>query len=229
MRQKTCKNKTHAPIRGVYLFYLVNRVVLLIVFGLFLQHAAGQKVIKKSLLNTNTSHIQIDTNNFFEVVVNTSSEHEIVLEAFIDGEYQKDLGLEIAEYGNTVMVSAAFQPHFSFPNDKLSAHKVISISLHVLIPEFKEVYLFGTSANITVEGYYKNLKVSLNDGRCIIKEVGENVVATTQSGAISLEIGSGKIIADSKYGTIDQEDIPDGNDQYALHSATGNISIKKSK
>ena len=207
----------------------MNRVVLLIVFGLFLQHVAGQKVIKKSLLNTNTSHIQIDTNNFFEVIVNTSPAHEIVLEAFIDGEYQKDLGLEIEEYGNTVMVSAAFQPHFSFPNDKLSAHKVISISLHVQIPEFKEVHLFGTSSNITVEGHYKNLKVSLDDGRCIIKEVGENVVAITQSGAISLEIGSGKIIADSKYGTIDQEDIPDGNDQYALHSATGNISIKKSK
>lgn len=229
MRQKICKNKKHAPFRGVYLFYLVNRIVLLIVVGLFLQHVAGQKVIKKSLLNSNTSHIQLDTNNFFEVVVNTSSAQEIVLKAFIDGEYQKDLGLEIAEYGNTVMISAAFQPHFSFPNDKLSAHKLISISLHVQIPEFKEVFLFGTSANITVEGFFKNLKVSLNDGRCTIKDVGENVVATTQSGPISLEIGSGKIKVESKYGTIDQEDIPDGNDQYALHSATGNISIRKSK
>jgi len=207
----------------------VKQLLFLLLLTLNLLSCFGQKFVKKSVVSQGTTSIQLDTSNFFEVQVGTTRENEIVLEATMEGEYEKDLGLEISEAGNTLMVSAAFQPHFVAPNDKLSAHKVISISLTVLIPENMDVSVYGTSANVFIEGQYKHLKVALNDGRCTIKEGGENVEATTQSGPISLEIASGTILAETKYGSIDKQYVPVGNDQYSLHSTTGNISIRQSK
>ncbi|NNJ88446.1 MAG: hypothetical protein HKP53_03520 [Eudoraea sp.] len=189
----------------------------------------GQKTVKKVFLNPHVTSIQIDTNHFFEVQVETSREKTMVLEASIEGEYQKDLALEVSENGNTLHVAGEFQPYFNDPNDKLSAHKVVSISLHIRIPENKEVYLYGSSSNVMVEGNYKDLKVVLNDGQCTIKEVGQKVSATTRSGPISLIIASGTIKAMSKYGSIAKEYIPKGNEQFNLSSTTGNITITQAR
>jgi hypothetical protein len=189
----------------------------------------GQKIVKKVFLNPHLTSIQVDTNLFFEVKVETSQEKEMVLEAFMEGEYQKDLALEITENGNTLFVAGKFQPYFNVPNDKLSAHKVVSISLYIRIPENKEVFLYGNSSNVTVEGNYKDLRVVLNDGKCTIREGGQKVSATTQSGPISLIIHSGTIMAKSKYGRVAKEHIPKGNERFNLSSTTGNITITQAR
>ncbi len=189
----------------------------------------GQKTVKKVFLTPHVTAIQIDTRLFFEVNVETSQEKEMVLEASMEGEYQKELGIVITENGNTIFVSAEFQPYFSAPNDKLSAHKVVSISLNVSIPENKEVSIYGNSSHVAVEGKYKDLRVVLNDGKCSIREVGQKVSATTQSGPISLEIASGRVKAMTKYGSISEEHIPNGSEQYQLQSTSGNITITQAK
>ncbi|WP_297764059.1 DUF4097 family beta strand repeat-containing protein [uncultured Muriicola sp.] len=189
----------------------------------------GQKTVKKLFLNPDVTSIQIDTNLFFDVKVETSQEEALVLEASIEGEYQKDLALEITENGKTLFVAGKFQPYFNDPNDKLSAHKVVSISLYIRVPENKEVYLYGSSSNVMVEGNYKDLRVVLNDGKCTIREGGQKVSATTQSGPISLIIASGTVKALSKYGSISKEHIPKGNELFNLTSTTGNITITQAK
>lgn len=153
----------------------------------------------------------------------------MVLEASMEGEYQKDLALEVTENGNTLFVAGKFQPYFNDPNDKLSAHKVVSISLYISVPENKEVYLFGNSSNVMVEGNFKELNVVLNDGKCTIREGGKKVSATTQSGPISLIIASGTVTARSKYGNIAKEQIPKGNERFNLVSTTGNITITQAR
>ncbi len=189
----------------------------------------GQKTVKKVFLNPDVTSIQIDTNLFFDVKVETSQEKALVLEASMEGEYQKDLALEITENGNTLLVAGKFQPYFNDPNDKLSAHKVVSISLYIRVPENKEVYLYGNSSNVMAEGNYKDLRVVLNDGKCTIREGGQKVSATTQSGPISLIIASGTVKAISKYGSIAKEQIPKGDELFNLSSTTGNITITQAK
>jgi hypothetical protein len=204
-----------------FAFFLISMVMLCPAFG--------QKTIKKVFLSPHVTAIQINTALFFEVTVVTTKEKELVLEASLEGEYQKDLGIEVTENGNTLLVAGQFQPYFNPPNDKLSAHKVVSISLHVEVPENKEVFLYGGSANIQAEGNYKELKVVLNDGTCTFGDVGRKLSATTQSGPINLAIARGKIKATSKYGTVAKDMIPDGDTQYELSSTTGNITIKKAR
>lgn len=217
------------PILGCLHNCNVRHITFLLFTILALNLGFGQKTVKKLFLNPHITSIQIDTNLFFEVKVVTSQKEAMVLEASMEGEYQEDLGLEITENGNTLLVAGKFQPYFNIPNDKLSAHKVVSISLYIRIPENKELYVYGSSSNVMVEGNYKDLKVVLNDGKCTIREGGKKVSATTRSGPISLIIASGTGKAMSKYGSVSKERIPKGNERYKLLSTTGNITITQAK
>ncbi|MGP1991973.1 hypothetical protein D9V96_008815 [Zobellia laminariae] len=190
---------------------------------------AAQKVVKKTLINDAVTAINIDVNSCYKLVLETSESHEMSVEAVIDGEYKKDLLLSIKEEGTSIMISSGFQPNFKNPNDKLSAHKVISISLKIMLPRHKYVTVFGRSCNVIAEGDYNGLDVSLNDGNCELFNVSEIVKVHTQSGGIWVHALNADIDAISKYGKITKEDIPKGGAKYTLTSVTGNIRINKTE
>lgn len=194
---------------------------------LTLQILYAQKVIKKSIVNTDISHIQIDAKNCFGIDLSTSDSDELIIEAQIDGEYEKDLLLNISEKGSTIVVSADFQPNFINPNDKLSAHKVISVALKVILPKQKDVHVFGTNCNVVASGIYDFLKVSLNDGRCDLTYVSEAVEVITQSGHISAKYSQATIRAKSKYGKVIGTISKKGNSDYNLSTVTGDILLKR--
>ena len=78
--------------------------------------------------------------NCFKVEFHTGDGNEINIEAEIEGEYSQDLDLKVNTNGTTVLIEAGFAPSFENPNDKLSAHKVVSILLKITIPYFKKLY-----------------------------------------------------------------------------------------
>lgn len=214
------------PGKGRFHISLVKNYVFLIILCLGLKSASGQKVVRKVLLLPHITHIQIDASSLAQVELATISGADLSLRAIIEGEYRKDLAIELIEEGNTLRVNAALQPYFKIPNDKLSAHKVIAISLYIEVPEDKFVSLFGTSAQVTARGIYRELEVVLSDGQCALKDLMDNVRVTTQSGNINLETVSGTINAKTKYGTVKQDKIPEGLSNYHLQSNSGNIRIK---
>ncbi|MEZ2413523.1 DUF4097 family beta strand repeat-containing protein [Muriicola sp. E247] len=188
--------------------------------------ASGQKVVRKVLILPHITHIQIDASYLALVELITTPGADLNLQAVIEGEYRKDLAIELQEEGNTLRVTAALQPFFKIPNDKLSAHKVIAISLYIEVPEDKFVSLYGTNTQVRARGIYKELEVVLSDGQCTLKDPKDNVRVTTQSGNIDLETASGTINLNSKYGTVIQDNIPEGRSNYHLQSNSGNITIK---
>lgn len=198
-----------------------------LVLLLTLQIANAQKAIKKSIVNSKISHIQIDVNNCFEIDLATSDSEEMIIEAKIDGEYEKDLLLSVSEKGSTIIISAGFQPNFVNPNDKLSAHKVVSIALKVLLPKQKNVHVFGTNCNVLVSGSYKFLKVSLNEGRCDLLDVDDTVEVKTQSGQIKASYSDASIHASSKYGKVLGNTSEKGNNSFNLSTVTGDIVLKR--
>jgi len=198
------------------------------IFLLFtLNSLTAQKVVKKTIVDSTISSIQIDTANCFEVEVNTGSSDEIIVEAAIDGEYRRDLVLNVREEGTSVFVDAGFRQDFENPNDKLSAHKVVSIALAIKLPEHKIVRIFGTNTNVTNAGVYEDLKITLNDGTTYLNQVAGIVEVTSQSGNIFVESKSAEIYTKSKYGVINGDLIPKGNNKYVLNTVTGNIHLKR--
>jgi len=190
---------------------------------------AAQKVVKKTYVNANNDYIQIDSNNCYQVDLTTASGDELSVEAIIDGEYKKDLVVNIEQEGQTILVNTGFQPNFIFPNDKLSAHKVVSIRLHITLPEYHDIRLYGTSSHVNATGNYKNLKVDLADGVCELRNIGENVQVKTQRGTIYLFTDKGDILATSAYGTVSGSSIPSGDSVYDLRSVEGDIHLKKTE
>lgn len=205
----------------------MNKVGLIICYFLFCNLASAQKIVKKSIVSPNTSLIQIDATRCFQLFLENSDSDEIWVEAVIDGEYRKDLSVNIKEEGTTIIISAGFQPSFVNPNDKLSAHKVVSISLYIRVPMYNDVSINGTSSNVTLNGVYKDVHITLNDGRCILNNISENAHVLTQSGDIEVTSSKALIKAKTKYGKIFEEPIPIGNNQFDLVSVTGNITIMK--
>lgn len=195
----------------------------------FLVHLQGQKLVKKAFIGPRTESIQIDAQYCYRIDLRTAPTKEVQVSASIEGEYAKDLLVSIEEKGTTVLVSAGFQPIFINPNDKLSAHKVVSIALQISVPEYKQVSVFGTNSNINATGKYENLHITLSDGRCTLENVSETVEVATQKGDIWLTAPSGDILAESTYGKVDQETIPFGDNQFILKTVEGDIHLKKTK
>ncbi|MEM9866797.1 MAG: hypothetical protein AAF765_03835 [Bacteroidota bacterium] len=188
-----------------------------------------QKVLKKTFVDSHISTILIDTKNCYEVILQTSPSHELQVDATMEGEYSKDLLVELEKDGKSVWVSTGFQPNFVFPNDKLSAHKVISIALRVRVPEYKKVQVFGTNSQVSVEGKYSDLNITLSDGDCRLYGVGEDVEVVTQKGDVWVNTTSGVFKAMSDYGKVHKTHLPLGNNHYNIQSKEGNIYLNKTK
>ena len=214
---------------GVFLCLVMGRgvfiLILLMCFGLL----NAQKVVKKSILNPDTSSIFIDADNCFKVEITTTLSKEIVVEALIDGEYKNDLLVKIEEDGPRIGISTGFQPNFIKPNDKLSAHKVISISLKVQLPENMNVSLFGSNTNVYAKGSYKDLKVTLADGTCNFRSINGIAHALTRSGDIYVYSKGATIETQNSFGSTEIGNIPKGADYFNLVTTTGNIYLNKIK
>jgi len=127
------------------------------------------------------------------------------------------------------MISVGFHPSFIKPNDKLSAHKVISISLKMQIPENMKVRLNGTNCNVGANGIYDHLNVNLEDGICILDNVSKSANVVTQSGDIYIRTKGAVIESKSNFGNVFKADIPQSNNYFKLTSNTGNIHLNKTE
>lgn len=189
----------------------------------------GQRKLYRAISANDISLIQVNAANCFKVEFHTGDGNEITIDAEMEGEYSQDLGLEVKTSGSTVLIDAGFAPSFENPNDKLSAHKVVSIVLRLTIPYFKKVEVYGTNSRVVLDGKYKELNISLSDGECELYNIVGNANVKTQSGSIRVFANSAQINAKSKYGKVSYNPIPEGLFIYKLQTVTGNIELSKTK
>ena len=205
------------------------RALLFFVVFFTLVNIHAQKLVRKAFIDPRTETIQIDAQYCYRIDLKTASSNEVEISASMEGEYAKDLLISIEQSGTTAMISADFQPLFINPNDKLSAHKVVSIALEISVPEYKYVDVFGTNTNLYATGKFEDLNVTLSDGRCTLENVSESVEVTTQKGDIMVMAPSGNIVAESTYGNVEKGIIPFGYNQFILKTIEGDIFLTKTK
>ena len=205
------------------------RAFFSLLFLLFSFASVAQKKLHKMVLADNVALIQLNTAHFFEVNLNTVSGNEVVVEANMEGEYSRELDLDLKNDGETLFIEANFVPNFENPNDKLSAHKVVSILLNISVPEFKAVAIYGTSSRVNAAGVFKDLQIVLSDGTINLTNIHGTVQLKTQSGAINVKTSAANIEAESKYGKVSKNPIPKGDSRYTLKTVTGNIELSKTE
>lgn len=186
----------------------------------------SQKVVKRSVIAPSIDQVQVDVAQCYLVEIRTIDGDEMEIEAVMDGEYRQDLSLHVTEEGSVLKVGTGFHPDFSNPNDKLSAHKVISISLAIALPRDMKLQVFGTDCNVRASGEYKNLRVTLADGECLLNQVRGDVEVHTQSGPIYDKGSNALLKTVSQYGTVygNSSGSP-ANGTHSLVSVTGDIHL----
>ncbi len=194
-----------------------------------MQTVFGQKTVSKSYPIAFDTLIQIDTDKCYQAEISAYDGETVIVETRMDGEYAEALSVNITENGNTLWIGTDFNPEFTLPNDKLGAHKVVSVSLNVRIPAHRDIQVFGTSCNVVLSGEFNAVDVVLNDGSCTLNQVARHVKVNTQSGHIRLNSLRGEIKALSHYGQILQEEIPQGEKDFDLETVSGDITLQRTK
>lgn len=194
-----------------------------------MQTVFGQKTVSKSYPIAFDTLIQIDTDKCYQAEISAYDGETVIVETRMDGEYAEALSVNITENGNTLWIGTDFNPEFTLPNDKLGAHKVVSVSLNVRIPAHRDIQVFGTSCNVVLSGEFNAVDVVLNDGSCTLNQVARHVKVNTQSGHIRLNSLRGEIKALSHYGQILQEEIPHGEKDFDLVTVSGDITLQRTK
>jgi len=189
----------------------------------------AQKAVEKSIDAVNISSIEIEGNEMFKINVSTSKVDFITLKTKIEGEYSDQIVVLAETKDETLIVSSKFQPLFKKDDDKLSAHKVVSIELELVIPSDLNVYIRSESASAKIRGAYKNLLVELAQGNCKIESFLGNATVNTINGKIEMNSNYATVEALSKTGSVFMEQLVFGNNVIRLNSINGNISVIKTK
>ena len=229
LRPRICRNRPgriNLSVRGL-ISTMIKKTVLLFLLCSVLPSVYAQRIIEKSLVNKHARFFYVDSGLAYKVLLRTHASQEIKLRATVEGEYQNEIVLNIQDSGSEFFIGTSFSPEFQFKNDKLSAHKVISIALEISVPEKLSVYLKGDYTNLNASGSYELLDVNLKEGRCYLDQTLGEISVITQSGGIVLLSSEGYIEAETEYGKIDAEQLPLGEAVYNLKSSSGNIQIIK--
>jgi len=203
------------------------KITFFLVSFFFVFQLQAQKVIEKQIDALNISKVVIDGSAIFKIKMSTSKTKTIVVLAKVEGEHNEDIFL-LAEIKNSeLVISTKLQPLFVPDNDKLSAHKVISIELSITIPEYLNAFIQSDIASVTAKGKYNNLTIELINGNCNVDTFSGNATINTIHGSINIRCKEANVKASTKKGILIQDKLKFGNNTLDLNSINGNITITK--
>lgn len=220
---------------GLTILNIQNPIVL--TWGFFLMLTVGlvfnaysQKVIEKSWDAMAFNKLEISSDDVFKIKIVTAPTSEIKLISLIDGENYESLNIGATEKGKTLTLKPTYRPFFKPKNDKLAAHKLISIEMMLTIPESMEVSINAKIASLETQGSIQFLNANLSTGICVLRDFLGHATLNTKQGDITVftyDTVSGKAI--SKYGIINNELSGKGKYQIKAESVNGNISLLKTR
>ena len=122
--------------------------VLLLTFLSF--KALSQKKLQKEFDAAPFTSVVINGHEASLIKVISEKRETIKINLNIEGEYHESVLLEVFQQNEALLVAPAFTPFFERHNDKLAAHKVLSVTLEIKVP--KDLFVSITSKNAFIEG-----------------------------------------------------------------------------
>lgn len=215
--------KASRPFTGRFFMGLIP-VVFLLFRG---SPLCAQKSVIRTFSAQDLTKVHIDAGRIFEVVLESDDSEDLRVEVEIEGEYQNEMTLGAKKEGATLFLKGVFLPSFEDPNDKLSAHKVLSVRLTLVIPQHLNAEVSGMSTRVVAKGYFEDLGIRTAKGPVILTRPTGYVHVKTGRGAIRAAKVSGFVTASSSYGEVFKGEVPQGRSAVVLESVSGNIYINK--
>lgn len=187
----------------------------------------GQKGMQRIMDASKISAIDIAGNTMFKIIISTKPVQTIALDLQVQGENNEQIVLQTRQENDTLFIGSAYQPLFLKPDDKLAAHKKISIELTLQIPENLTVNITSDIASVTATGQYKYMTAELLNGHFLAQQFKGSLQVDTLHGNIMLQTNAGNLEMHTKKGFIESDDIPFGIHEIMLNSVNGNITVTK--
>lgn len=185
--------------------------------------------MQRTLDASKIATIDIAGNTMFKITVSTKPVQRIFMDLQVEGENNEQIVLQTRIINDTLFIGSAYQPLFIKPDDKLAAHKKISIVLTLEIPEYLNVMVSSDMASVFVKGTYNFLTAELLNGYFLAQNFNGNLHVDTLHGNINVETQAGKMNLHTKNGAIQKTNLPLGTNQLSLNSINGNISVRKTQ
>ncbi|TYB78897.1 DUF4097 family beta strand repeat-containing protein [Bizionia myxarmorum] len=202
---------------------------LIILFLLLSLSFFGQKGMQRTIDASKIKTIDIAGNTIFKIKVSATPSQIILIDLQVEGENNEQIVLQARQENDTLFLGSAYQPLFIKPDDKLAAHKKISIELTLEIPENLNVSINSDIASVFVSGNFNFLTAELLNGYFSGTNFNGNLQVDTLNGNINLETKAGRLDLQTKKGVINKGNVPLGENQLSLHSINGDISVKKTR
>jgi hypothetical protein len=205
------------------------KTILFTLFSLSALLVFSQKTEEKTIDDNAIKTIVIEGDAIFKIKVKTATTHVITLTSKIEGEYENNTTIATKIKNDSLLISSVYNALSKRANDKLSAHKILSIEVALEIPQHLNLYIKSAVASAEINGNYKQLILELNQGNATINNFTGNAIINTHNGNVNIETNYAVINATSKTGIVNTEEITKAENEIQIHSINGDINILKTK
>lgn len=165
---------------------MLKRPIFILLFLLPALTLKAQKTVQKQWNTAAIDTLWIDSDVVYKVQISSATEETIDLITSIEGEYYESVVVHSRILGRTLKVDTGFSPFFSPKNDKLAAHKVLSIEMTLRVPSNLAVVVRSKTASVYVEGNLSFLETILGEGQCDLSQFIGNAQLKSVSGDITV-------------------------------------------
>ncbi len=210
-------------MRHIYLFILL---CLISVSNFF-----GQKKLFKEYEAQGIETIHVESDEIFQIKLISAQTDKIRIYTAIEGETFETSLLHARLTEDQLKITTGRTPDFVPFNDKLSAHKILSIVIEITVPEYMTIDIYSALASVEAIGSYDALYINLDRGGCQLLDFRfrESVQISTISGNIYVETQKAQILAQSRNGNVVIPYGMIGDHTIDLKSIHGDITIENSQ
>jgi len=221
-------NHNSCPRRFGLGFFKLKKPGYILLFIFLMANVYAQKIIDKSWDIEGIERLEIISNDIFNIVIISNHSSRINVITKIEGEYYENVVLNISEENKTLRLSTGFTPYFQAVNDKLAAHKVISIEMELNISNRLEVFVRSSMTSLSTHGSFKDLQVELGNGNCVLNDFEGDAKLFTRNGDITvIAHETVKARARTKRGRLTNELSATGKFSIDAESVNGDITLLK--
>jgi len=165
---------------------MLKKILLSLLLVVGISEAISQKVVEKQLDGTRFERISITSDLINTLTITSEATNEIRIVNKVAGENYENVIVTNSEENKTLKIGASYSPYFIAENDKLAAHKVMSVDIELTIPNFLYVEVNTSIASISVTGNYSNFLAYLENGDCQLNNFLGNASIKTKRGNINV-------------------------------------------
>lgn len=208
----------------------MRNCIIFIVLTLNMLPLVAQKTIEKQWGGNEVDTLLIDSDAIFRISIISGSGEDIRLSARVEGEYSESVVVNSVLKGRMLAVSSGFSPFFEKDNDKLAAHKVLSIEADLHVPEDLVMIIRSAQATVEQTGPLREIQVSTSEGNILLNAFTGDARLYTEIGDISVSVGpnvGGRGKSDG--GTVINELSVEGRYFIEAESRKGTVILKKER